>query len=69
MGRGILRVALASFLQPQTNPKYQFVYALYSSLALFETANHVLQLAETTIVASLITQRSAVQIRPPQPKF
>jgi hypothetical protein len=28
--------------QPQTNPKYQFVNAIYSSLALFETTNRVL---------------------------
>jgi hypothetical protein len=28
--------------QPQTNPKYHFVNALYSSLALFETTNRVL---------------------------
>lgn len=58
---------LASFLQPQTNPKYQFVNALYSSLALFETTNRVLQLVENTLLASLITQRSLVQIQPPQP--
>ena len=53
--------------QPQTNPKYQFVNALYSSLALFETTNRVLQLVEDTLIASLITQRSLVQIQPPQP--
>jgi hypothetical protein len=52
--------------QPQTNPKYQFVNALYSSLALFETTNRVLQLVENTLIASLITQRSLVQIQPPQ---
>jgi len=28
--------------QPQTNPKYQFVSAIYSSLELFETTNRVL---------------------------
>jgi len=55
--------------QPQTNPNYQFVNALYSSLALFETTNRVLQLVETTLVASLITQRSLVQIQPPQPNL
>ena len=53
--------------QPQTNPKYQFVNALYSSLALFETTNRVLQLVENTLIASLLTQRSLVQIQPPQP--
>ena len=53
--------------QPQTNPKYQFVNALYSFLALFETTNRVLQLVENTLIASLITQRSLVQIQPPQP--
>jgi len=52
---------------PQTNPKYQFFNALYSSLALFETTNRVLQLVENTLIASLITQRSLVQIQPPQP--
>jgi len=56
----------ADSLQPQTNPKYQFVNALYSSLALFETTNRVLQLVENTLIASLITQRSLVQIQPPQ---
>jgi hypothetical protein len=53
--------------QPQTNPKYQFVNALYSSLALFETTNRVLQLVETTLLASLITRRSLIQI-PQQPQ-
>jgi len=59
--------AAALTSQPQTNPKYQFVNALYSSLALFETTNRVLQLVENTLIASLITQRSLVQIQPPQP--
>jgi hypothetical protein len=45
--------------QPQTNPKYQFVNALYSSLALFETTNRVLQLVENTLIASLQIHRSA----------
>jgi len=40
----------------QTNPNYQFVKALYSSLALFETTNRVLQLVENTLIASLITK-------------
>ena len=53
--------------QPQTNPKYQYPGPICSSLALFLTPNHTLQLVETTLVTSLITQRSAVQIRPPQP--
>ena len=44
----------ADSLQPQTNPKYQFVNTLYSSLALFETTNRVLQLVETTLLASLM---------------
>jgi hypothetical protein len=45
--------ATPSTSQPQTNPKYQYVNALYSSLALFETTNRVLQLVDNTIVASL----------------
>jgi hypothetical protein len=53
--------------QPQTNPKYQFVNALYISLALFEATNHAPQLVESTLGTSLITQRSLVQIQPPQP--
>ena len=44
---------------PQTNPKYQFFNALYSSLALFETTNRVLQLVENTLIASLQIHRSA----------
>jgi len=44
-----------------------FVNALYSSLLLFETTNRVLQLVETKLLESLITQRSLVQIQLPQP--
>src|ERR1700691_1121696 len=51
--------------QPQTNPKYQFVNALYSSLAVFETTNRVLQLVENTLIASLITQKVAGSNPPP----
>jgi hypothetical protein len=45
--------------QPQTHLKYQFVIALYSSLALFETANRVLQLIENKLLASLIIQTAS----------
>lgn len=31
-------------IYPQTNSKYQFVNALYSSLTIFETTNDVLQI-------------------------
>ncbi len=62
-----LAIRLPTPNQPQTNSKYQFVNALYSALPLFETTNRVLQLVENTLFASLITQRSLVQIQPPQP--
>ena len=53
--------------QPQSNPKYHCSKCLYGSLALFETPNRALQLVENTLLTSLITQRSLVQIQPPQP--
>jgi hypothetical protein len=40
------------FVNPKTNPKYQYSDAIYSSLALPEAPNHTLQLVETTLVTS-----------------
>jgi hypothetical protein len=61
----------APYRQPQTNPKYRYPTPIYNFLALFEAPNHTLQLIENTLVTSLITQRSLVQIQlqPPQPNL
>jgi hypothetical protein len=55
------RLPLHAF-QPQSNPKYHCSQSLYDSLALFQTPNHALQLVENTVVTSLITQKSRLQI-------
>ncbi len=52
------------------NPKRTQILVLekpYDSLALFEIPSHALRPVENTLVTSLITQSSQVQILPSQP--
>jgi hypothetical protein len=51
----------------QNQPKIRILRDLFRYLPLFEPGNHARQLVEMLFLSKLITQRSVVQIHPPQP--
>ena len=54
-------------VRPKFNPPKDFRQRIFNNLALSKITDYTVQLVDNTIVTSLITQRSVVQIHPPQP--
>ena len=63
----IARMVYLFDFNPKLTPNSNFHIRFSDYSVLFDDTNHALQLVENTLIASLITQRSVVQIHPPQP--